>query len=358
MNDWTLRSIVFVIGLFGLVMFFRSILRVAVLHIRKRDWIAIQTARAAQAPLVYFARKRRNYDDVQDIMVWAVPSFLLCLISVYFLWVQVSFTLLIWAVEAEKNWLKAFIASGSALSTLGFATPTSTVGQLFAIWEGALGLGIIVFMFTFIPGYRAAIQDREDLVEWMFTRIGARPTVFSLIAWCQEADQWDDLRAIMDRGESWFRALLETHLPTPALAFVPEAHQERTWVGAAVCMLDAASFVLSSLNVKGLHSARTCYDTGIDALSPIARELRFFRNVVTSTNGTDDESTVAYDAAYENLRLAGVSMKPDRDGCRVAFLSLRSTYVAFVREIAAATLMPIEEPWVLPRAKVDKQTVH
>jgi hypothetical protein len=349
MYDWSLRPIAFVIGLFGLIMFFRSILRVAVLHIRKRDWIAINTAKAARAPILYFARKRRDYGDVQNIMVWAFPSFILCLIAVYFLWVQVSFTLLIWAVEPEKNWLKAFIASGSALSTLGFATPTSTVGQLFAIWEGAFGLGIIVFMFTFIPSYRAAIQAREDLVEWLFTRVGARPTVFSLIVWCQEADQWEDFPAIMDRGESWFRALLATHLLTPALAFVPEEHQGRTWVGAAVCMLDAGSFVLSSLNVKALISARTCRETGVDALRQIAGELRPFTNVVRVTNGGDNEFAAAYDAAYENLRVAGMPMKPNRDECRVAFVSLRSTYVASVREIAAATLMPIEEPWVLPR---------
>jgi hypothetical protein len=298
-----------------------------------------------------FRTERSDYGDVQNIMVWTFPSFILCLIAVYFLWVQVSFTLLIWAVEAEKNWLKAFIASGSALSTLGFATPTGTVGQLFAIWEGAIGLGIIVFMFTFIPGYRAAIQGCEDLVEWLFTRVGARPTVFSLIAWCQEADQWEDLTAIMDRGESWFRALLETHLLAPALAFVPEEHQGGTWVGAAVCMLDAASFVLSSLNVKGLQSARTCHETGVDALRQIARELRPFTNIATVTNGSDDEFAAAYDAAYEKLRVAGISMKPNRDECRVALVSLRSRYVAFVREIAAATLMPIEEPWVLPRAK-------
>jgi hypothetical protein len=88
----------------------------------------------------------------------------------------------------------------------------------------------------------------------------------------------------------------------------------------------------------------------VDALRQIARELRF-SNVVTVTNGSDNEFAAAYDAAYENLRVAGISMKPNRDECRVAFVSLRSRYVAFVREIAAATLMPIEEPWVLPRAK-------
>ncbi len=349
--DWLLRSIVFAIGLFGLIMFFRSILRVAVLHMQQRDWIAIQTAKATRAPILYLARKRHDYYEVQTVMEWTFPIFILCLIAVYFLWVQVSFTLLIWAVEVEKNWLKAFIASGSSLSTLGFATPSSSMGQLLAIWEGAMGLGVIVFMFTFIPSYRSAIQAREDLVEWLFARVGVRPTAFSLIVWFQEADQWEDMKSILDRGESWFRTLLETHLLTPALAFIPEEHRERTWVGAAVCMLDAASFVLSSLNVKGLQSARMCHEIGVDALHQVARELRTFANVDPVTNGSDNELAAAYDTTYERLKVAGVSMKPDRDQCRLAFLSLRSPYVESVREIAAAALLPIEEPWVLPQAK-------
>jgi hypothetical protein len=50
--------------------------------------------------------------------------------------------------------LQAVMASGSALSTLGFLTPPGIPGQLLAILEGAMGIGIVVFYFTFIPGYQ------------------------------------------------------------------------------------------------------------------------------------------------------------------------------------------------------------
>jgi hypothetical protein len=63
--------------------------------------------------------------------------------------------------------LQAVIASGSALSTLGFLTPPGIAGQLLAIPEGAMGLGIVVFLFAFIPGYQTAIRAREVKVAWL-----------------------------------------------------------------------------------------------------------------------------------------------------------------------------------------------
>jgi hypothetical protein len=66
-------------------------------------------------------------------------------IIVWFGLVLVGFALLIWSCQAEHSLLKAMIASGSQLSTLGFRTPPDTAGQLLAIVEGAMGLGIVVF---------------------------------------------------------------------------------------------------------------------------------------------------------------------------------------------------------------------
>lgn len=347
--DVFLRTVVFIIGVLGLLSFFRSILRVSVLNVQQRDGIASFAGRVTRIPIAYFARKQTSYDGVQQIMGWGFPVFLICLIAIYFIWVQISFTLLLWAVEIERGWLKNFIASGSALSTLGFATPTSSAGQLFAILEGAFGLGIIVFMFTFIPGYRQAVQDREDFVGWMFARIGLRPTPFSLVEWCQREDQGENVAPLMDRGEDWFRSLLDTHWLTPPLMFVPGIYSKKTWVGAAACTLDAAAFVLSSLNGKAQESARACHQTGVAALRLLAEELNQSPLVNTSASEAPQELVAAFDAAYDKLAAAGLPMKPQRDECRKAFFELRSEYLGSVVKIAEATLMPLNEPWVVPQ---------
>ena len=283
-------------------------------------------------------------------MDWAFPIYNLTLVAVWFLIVQTSFALMIWALDIDRSWLKSFIASGSSLSTLGFATPSSSVGQLLGVLEGAVGLGIVVFMFTFIPGYRSAVQTREDIVGWLYARVGARPAPFSLVEWCQIADQSEDMTPIWNIGECWFRSLLETHSRTPLLALVPSVYSGRTWIGAAAVILDAASFALSSQKVKGLESARVCHAVGVDALRRIARELPGVMNVDTAAGDGIDNLVAAFDGAYEKFVAAGVLMKPDRDECRRDFLDRRSSYEGLVRSIAMATLMPIDE-LVFPRAK-------
>jgi hypothetical protein len=341
----------FVVGLLGVVTFFQSILRVALLNRRQRDWLASGIGYLISFGFRRLARRRRDYDDVQKTMDWAFPIYNLTLVAVWFFLVLTSFALMLCALDVDRDWLKAFIASGSALSTLGFATPSNPVGQLLGVLEGAMGLGIVVFIFTFIPGHRSSVEAREDLVGWLYLRVGARPTAFSLLEWSQIADQSEDMTPIWNAWESWFRNLLETHSRTPLLALVPCFHSGRTWIAAATTILDAASFVLSSQKTKGLESARVCHAAGVDALRHIANELPGAVNIDTASSNRIDNLVAAFDAAYEKFVATGLLMKPDRDECRRNFLNRRSSYEGLVRSIATATLMPIDEPWVFPHAK-------
>ena len=344
MIDILLRIAAFGVALFGLALFFRSLSRVSVLNRRSKDVIAHGLERVMLLIVEFILKRKKDYGDVQRTMAWALPIYIVTLIATWFLLVQVSFTLMIWAVDAESGWLHAFISSGSSLSTLGFATPITAIGQLLAILEGAFGLGIIVFVFTFIPGYSSAIQAREEKVSWLYARTGVRPTICSLIEWTHAAGEGDDLTPIWNDCERWFIDIRETHEMTPILALVPSIYPGRTWVGAAAAILDAASLSLSTLDVKGLASARLCYEAGVEAFAKVARH---FPPQAGSTAEADLRS--AYDAAYDRLSAAGLPLKADRAKCREAFLSLRSAYEGSIRQIAAAAFMPIDEPWVLPQ---------
>ncbi|MQA92132.1 MAG: hypothetical protein GEU90_18215 [Gemmatimonas sp.] len=347
--DTLLRIGAFGVGLIGVVVFLRSTLRVGILNRRPRDGLARRIGLIVRHAITFIARHKRNYSDVQDTMAWALPLFLLSLIAAWFVLVQLSFSLMIWAVEAESDLPQAFVASGSALSTLGFATPSSAAGRVLAIFEGAFGLGVIVFMFTFIPGYVSVVQMREDRVAWLYGRAGRCPTSSSLIEWCYEAGQGDDMTPIWNDSERWFIGVLETHSLTPLLALAPSVDDEKTWVGAAGVILDAASIALSTLEVKGLSSARLCHETGVNALDLVARE--FAASDLDAYARAHADPGADYDAAYERLIAAGAAVRPDREACRANFLTLRSQYEGSIRRIASAALMPIDQPWVLPQEK-------
>ena len=163
-----LRSAAFVIGVSLVLFFFQSVLRVSVVNRQKGDRLALIVGRVAHTIAAHAASRRRTYDRIQDVLAWVLPLYVLLLIATWFALVQMGFSLMIWSLQAEPSLLRAFISSGSALSTLGFLTPPDLSGQLLAIPEGAFGLGIVVFFFTFIPGYQTTIQTREWRVAWLY----------------------------------------------------------------------------------------------------------------------------------------------------------------------------------------------
>ena len=141
------RSAAFIIGVSLVLLFLRSMLHVVV-NRQKGDPLALIAGHVVHITVAHAASRRRTYDRIQDALAWVLPLYGLSLIIVWFVLVQMGFSLMVWSLQAEPSLLRAFIASGSALSTLGFLTPPDLSGQLLATPEGAFGLGIVVFFFT------------------------------------------------------------------------------------------------------------------------------------------------------------------------------------------------------------------
>ena len=95
-DGWT-RVGSFVVGFWGMVASFQSILHVALLNRRQTDWLANSIGKVISRLVKHLARRRRSYDDVQKTMDWAFPIYNLTLVAVWFLIVQTSFALMIWA---------------------------------------------------------------------------------------------------------------------------------------------------------------------------------------------------------------------------------------------------------------------
>jgi len=346
--DRLLRIGGFLIGLAMVLVFLRSMLQVAVVNRQGGDWLARRVGRLAYGTIARAAQRRRSYDQVQDALAWILPIYIVLLIATWFALTQAGFSLMIWSSQAEHNLLQAVIASGSALSTLGFLTPRDISGQLLAIPEGAMGLGIVVFLFTFIPGYQTAIQAREVKVAWLYARVGAEPASFELVEWFQRSGKLEDMSDAWEDWEEWFRNLVETHTLAPVLAFVPTVHRNQTWLIAATVILDAASFCLSVLDAKGQPSALLCHTTGVRALSLIAAELANDRVTAITTWERSYLGRTAFDAASDRLAAIGATIKSDKDACWHRFIELRREYEIFLPRLANSLLVPTHHTPLLP----------
>lgn len=298
--------LVSIVGLWLLFLILRSMIRIALIHRHYRDWFAEAAGRVVYRAVALKLRGNRDTRSLHSVLLWLFPAYLLSLILVYFVGTMTAFTFLYWGTAAVGSWRQAFLASGSALNTLGFATPSTNWGQCLAVPEGALGLGIVVFFFTFIPGYQTVIRAREDKTSQLYVRTSDQPTGVALLEWCQRAGIGDNLRDVWEAWEDWFRMLGDTHSILPMLTVSPSTQENQSWVLAAAAVLDAAAFAACSIETSDAESARICLRTGTRALLAIAESLG--RVCHSPAYEAQDPVRERYCATREHLRLAGITL--------------------------------------------------
>jgi hypothetical protein len=347
--DLLLRIAGSLVGLLMVLAFLRSVLQVAIVNRQRGDWLARRVGWLVYTTIARRALRRPSYDQIQDKLAWILPTYILLLIAAWFALVQTGFSLLIWSSQAEHSLLQAIIASGSALSTLGFLTPPDVAGQLLATPEGAMGLGIVAFLLTFIPGYQTAIQAREVKVAWLYARTGPEATGFALVEWFQLSRKLGDMTEVWEDWEGWFRNLIATHTLAPVLAFVPTVNRNQTWLIAAAAILDAAAACLSSVEANGQPSALLCHATGVRALQLIAAQLADRRVASAAAPTGPCLNRAAFNVCCDRLAALNAPIKGDRDECWRRFTELRREYEVFLPGLATSLLVPIDNvPMLLP----------
>ncbi len=325
-----------VIGFLLIGVFFRSIIRVALIN-KQPDDVVLNLAAVITGFL--FIRRPSHMDDrrrMDQRGLWYWPISQLILILTWFILVVIGFACLYWAAQSVPTIEEAFIASGSALSTLGFATPPDVPGQTIAVVQGMIGLGIVVFVFTFIPGYLSSIQQRDDQVAWVYARSDGDPTGSALLEWLVAADRADGLDETWGAWESWFRSMGEAQTLSPLIAFDRSVRRGESWVAASGAMLDAAAFASSSLGVPGRAAADVCLTTGEQALRSIEFALAPAMRRVPPDVPIPAFDIAGYDALRDRLTAANVPLHGDRDTDLAAFLAHRDRYVRMVTRLTVA----------------------
>ena len=332
-----------ILGLCLLFAILRSMIRIALMNRHYRDFFAQFTDRAVYGVVSLLVRRKRSTKARHSVLVWLFPAYMLSLIVVYFVGAMAAFALLYWGTGAVDTWRQAFIASGSGLNTLGFATPTTLVGQWLSIPEGALGLGIVVFLFTFIPSYQAVIRSREDKTSWLYVRANDQPTGLTLLEWCQRAGVESSMKDLWEAWEDWFRMLGDTHSVLPMLSMSPSVQSGQSWVLAAAAVLDAAALAASSIDTRDVESAKVCVRTGTRALLAITEALGRASSAVGQQQGRSSKR--GYESARARLCSAGMPLRSaaDEETQWQEFLSLRGQYEEALFFIARRTFAPVDD---------------
>jgi hypothetical protein len=144
--------------------------------------------------------------------------------------------------------------SGETFFTLGYGDiiPSSGVARALAVTESGLGFGFLGVVIGYLPTIYSSFSRREIEISLLDARAGSPPSAAELLARFGNAPQQAVLDQIFKDWERWAAEVLESHLSYPALSFFRSQHNNQSWLGALITILDGSALVIAG--VEGLRN--------------------------------------------------------------------------------------------------------
>ena len=144
--------------------------------------------------------------------------------------------------------------SGETFFTLGYGDiiPSSGVARALAVIESGLGFGFLGVVVGYLPTIYSSFSRREIEISLLDARAGSPPSAAELLSRFGNCPQQAVLDQIFKDWERWAAEVLESHLSYPALSFFRSQHNNQSWLGALITILDASALVIAG--VDGLRS--------------------------------------------------------------------------------------------------------
>ena len=296
-----------------------------------------------------YALRRSNYRARDRVMAFYAPFALLSLPIAWLTIIYFGFTLILHAVGVG-SWHLSLLMSSSSLFTLGsIGSHQLPVAATIAV-EAGLGLGLVAMLISYLPTIYASYSRREIKVTGLETMAGSPPFVGTLLNRLAAIDRLEHTELIWRDWSEWFADIEETHTSIPALAFFRSPQPERSWVTAAGAVLDAASFIASSIASESHPEAMLCIRSGYLSLRRIGD---YFGLPYPPNPAPDDPISVTkpeFEAVFDRLQGAGAPMVADRDQAWRDFAGWRVNYDAVLLELASLSIAPAA-PWSSDRSR-------
>ena len=295
-----------------------------------------------------FALRTSSYEARDRAMAMYAPIALFFMPIVLMGLVLVGFMAIYWALS-PLSVVESFKLSGSALFTLGSFTNDAPLLMVFEFTEALLGMILVALLIAYLPTIYSAFTRRETQVQLLEVRAGTPPSPWELIARSYRTGELNELRDFWHDWHVWFAEVEETHTSLAALAFFRSPRPELSWVTAAGVVLDAASLMLSTVDIAREPRAAFCIRSGYLALRQIAT---FFQVAYDEDPDSGDPISIdraEFDAAYRYLEQTGVPLVADRDQAWRDFRGWRVNYDTVLIALAGLTMAPYA-PWSSDRS--------
>jgi hypothetical protein len=240
-----------------------------------------------------------------------------------------------------KPMLRAFLFSGSALSTLGFESPGTNfwVIVLSAV-EALTVVTIVALLIGYLPTIYSSYQQREQAVNNLDELTGAHPDGIKVVDAYVNIFGPSRLGELWQTWLAWFADLATSGSTLSGELYLRSSRWDRSWISAAGAILDAAALVDSSLDIATDPAADRLVRFGSRTLRGVLEPLRLRCPEQPTWPETPINITrKEFNDAYDHLQQSGLPMKPDKNAAWQTFAQHRVQY-----ECALMTLVRLKKP--------------
>jgi hypothetical protein len=296
--------------------------------------------RFTQAVFESITRPIRSESRRHRILSLYAPISLLVVLATILILIGLGYTLTFYGVGV-KPFIRAFLFSGSALSTLGFESPGNNFWVImFSAIEALTVATVVALLIGYLPGIYSSYQAREQAVSTLDELTGPQPDGVKIVEAYVGTYGSSKLGTLWQEWIGWFADLGSAGSTLSGELYLRSSNWDRSWICAAGAMLDAAALVDSSVDLATDPAAEQLVRSGSRALSQVLEPLQLHcpKNPVwpqTAINITRQE----FEEAYQHLQQTGLPMKPDHDAAWQTFAQARVRY-----ECALMALVRLKKP--------------
>jgi Ion channel len=239
--------------------------------------------------------------------------------------------------------------SGETFFTLGYGdiVPSSGLARALAVMEAGLGFGFLGMVIGYLPTIYSSFSRREIEISLLDARAGSPPSAAELLSRFGNCPQQLVLDQIFKDWERWAAEVLESHLSYPALSFFRSQHNNQSWLGALITILDAGALVIAGVDGVRNEQAKITFAMARHAVVDLAQVV----NARYNPNAADRLPDQELNRLRQKLAERGVKL---REGAAFEekLALLRSQYEPYAVAIALNLSIDLP-PWIHPERQKD-----
>lgn len=285
----------------------------------------------------------------QFLSLYAPISLLLVLASIL-AFIGFGYTLAFYGVGI-KPFIRAFLFSGSAISTLGFESPGNNFWVIMLSALEALTVATIVALLVgYLPNIYSGYQDRESAVLKLHNLAGPAPDGVTVVDTYVKTYGYENLGNLWETWQEWFQDLAHSGSTLSGELYMRSTSWDRSWVTTAGAVLDAAALTNACIDLPSDASARVLIRVGSQSLNSVLESLHLRCPADSSWPDTNTNiSRSEFSEAYQQFKDLDIPVKPDEEAAWNAFAKQRVQYECQLMALVRLKKPPSGVHWTSDR---------